>query len=352
MTAIGRRRPKQRGHSSASRTKVRASSVARSKREAFVSRGGRGDEGGEVGRGAGDEGGVSSDARKAEGGRGNNDRWGGRGQRAGRSGAATGAGTTSERPGVVGREHTVSAYERLPGRRHERAQTRQALDRCHHAVGVAPPVRCFELVGDSPIAELREAFEGEGRPGAVAKEPFAPLAIVGGEAHPRVQVEPRVLGVTGASASRGKGRVVAATFFEGLPVEASEEASPRDDLKTSLGRRRRSRLVRSVRVGIAALAVAAHPAAEALGDAPDEAGDGFGGRRSEGHERDAGTALGEDAVGGDDMKMDVQIERAAEALHEGDGAALADDLALLAGLSPVQGDDHALGEAGNGPAHS
>ncbi len=144
-----------------------------------------------------------------------------------------------------------------------------------------------------------------------------------------------------------------AALLKGRLVEASEEASLRGDLKTSLGRRRRSRLVRSVRARVAALAVAAHPAAEALGDAPDEVREGFGGRRSEGHERNAGTALGKHAVGGDDMKMDVQVERAAEALHERDGAALAGDLAPLAGLPPLQGDDFfdeqaAGGEKGGG----
>jgi hypothetical protein len=57
-------------------------------------------------------------------------------------------------------------------------------------------------------------------------------------------------------------------------------------------------------------------ASEALGDAPDEVCEGFGRRRSEGRERDAGIALGKHAVGGDDMNMDMQVERAAEAPHD------------------------------------
>ena len=87
---------------------------------------------------------------------------------------------------------------------------------------LAAPVRRLEPVGDAPVGQLREAVEREGRPGAVTEEPFAPLAVVGGEAHAGVQVEARVLGVTGASARRGKGRVAARGLLGHRRVEASE----------------------------------------------------------------------------------------------------------------------------------
>jgi hypothetical protein len=69
-------------------------------------------------------------------------------------------------------------------------------------------------------------------------------------------------------------------------------------------------------VAVVEVAVAAEPPQDARAGSPDDALHLFGGRLGKRDEVHSVLVEDEHAVGGDDVKMDVEVQRATEALHE------------------------------------
>jgi hypothetical protein len=55
---------------------------------------------------------------------------------------------------------TVEANQGMTGRRDERAESRQELERCHDAVGLLA-ARSLDAVGDPPVGQDGESFEAQ-----------------------------------------------------------------------------------------------------------------------------------------------------------------------------------------------
>ena len=89
-----------------------------------------------------------------------------------------------------------------PRRRHDRGEAAEKLTRRHHAMRLILPPWILELIGDSTIWQTREAPQGEGRTGAVAKQDLSGVNVVPRDGHGRVQPEAERLA-----------RVAAATFL-------------------------------------------------------------------------------------------------------------------------------------------
>ncbi len=168
------------------------------------------------------------------------------------------------------REDAMVANERVARGRDERGEARQELERRHDA-GLGPlSAELLHAVGDAAAGQETEALERERRARAVAAEAFATEVVPGFDTDAGLHVE--------------------AVEIDGLVRGLGRDRLGNDDVveRRVVGQRLEGRGGRWRRV-----------------------------------EDEAAVVLGEeDAVEDDDVEVHVEVEAAAEALHEGDGAAL------------------------------
>ena len=70
----------------------------------------------------------------------------------------------------------MEANQGMTGRRDERAESRQELERCHDAVSPFA-ARSLDAVGDPPVGQCSKSLEAQRCPGAVAQESLSALAV-------------------------------------------------------------------------------------------------------------------------------------------------------------------------------
>jgi hypothetical protein len=138
-------------------------------------------------------------------------------------------------PRGVRRKHAVVAHQRKARRRDERHQAREKLLRPHHPMRLAAASRRLEPVRHRSVLAQRHPLGAHRRARHVAAQALQPRAIVRGDAHPRVQVEARVLDARpGAkpppSGSRGAGPSAASASRMRVKVPraaATDRSGPR-----------------------------------------------------------------------------------------------------------------------------
>ena len=211
----------------------------------------------------------------------------------------------------------METHEVVSRRRNQRCQLAQQLGRREHEVG-APGARVAQAVSEPAIGELREPLEREGRSRPRAAQPLESLAIV------LVQVGGCVEGV--AEQERGE------TLLGERIVAHGEHGLYGGGV---VGR-----------LDVAGLGLREQRAQHAFKAAHERGVERvqlvIGGRADGGEADHAVRVAHEDAVRNDDVEVDVEVERVAEALDERHRAASRVTLdALTKGASAVVAEDRA-----------
>jgi hypothetical protein len=211
--------------------------------------------------------------------------------------------------------------------------------------------RVLDAIRDAASGQASQAVERERGPGAVAGQPLAAEVVARGDAHTGVQVEALVLGGEAHPAGSALLRVVGAVVL--VARELGERPALHGDRRARLEGARLGRLARAVlRWPAVDVAVAGEPRRDASVDAPRDRlelrGVGLVGRVEE---HALLRVAAEDAVEEDGVKMNVQVQAAAEALHKRDRPTLPLLGALAPGAGPIAREDHLDKDAGDSREH-
>jgi hypothetical protein len=202
------------------------------------------------------------------------------------------------------------------------------------AVGPGP----LELHQHASVRQQPQTFLGERRPQQVATETLEPRTVVARHAQVGVEVEALEVHLTRSHGDDPR-RIRLRSQAPDARAGATPERDPAEHRRARDARQHRRLLDERVprRLGVqpepAALEQAQHPCPHG-GDRVGDVGVARCRRRVK-HERLAGRRLDEDAVEHERVEVDVQIEPAAEALNDGQGARVAVTESALRGLAPV-----------------
>ncbi len=90
-------------------------------------------------------------------------------------------------------------YQVESRRRHERRELGHELERLEQHVSRTVPPRMFQTVEHAAVGEQRQSLRGHRRPRTIAAKPLEALAIAGGHADIRMDVDTRYTGTPGAA---------------------------------------------------------------------------------------------------------------------------------------------------------
>jgi hypothetical protein len=96
-------------------------------------------------------------------------------------------------------QHAVVPYQVESRRRHERRELGHELERFEQHVSRTVPPWMFQTVEHAAVGEQRQSLRGHRRPRTIAAKPLEALAIAGGHADIRMDVDTRYAGTPGAA---------------------------------------------------------------------------------------------------------------------------------------------------------
>ena len=245
----------------------------------------------------------------------------------GGGGSVLRCGSHDERSPFGGRGQDAMIADHVEaGRGDERGEFRDQFQRVEDDVGGSIRPGALEAVGEPGVERLRETFDGQGRPGGIAADPFQSRAVGGGDGDVGVEAE------AGYGGARGSGQELARLLID--PDSGDRDPSSRvgtggdaaRDGGAVEGRQPRLKVgegIDLVGIGIGTQAAALEQGRDPTRHASGKPGDlGVIGWRQRMEAGMPGGIGGIDAVERQHVKMHVQIQAAAETLDKRDGAAL------------------------------
>ena len=238
-------------------------------------------------------------------------------------------------------EDPVVANQMEAGRRDQGRELFDELLGLEDDVGRAVAPAMLEPVEKPPVLHPREALGGDRRAGDVATEALESAAIAGGDGHVRVQADAAHAGAALAFEGRQIVRIDAIAHAQHALARSAARGDAAGDGGAVELRQQRLVLGQGIDlrgIGLGAEAPALEEPRDAPGDLPHHPLDlGVLGRRQGMEAQHAVRLALVDAVEQQRVEVDVQVQRVAEALHEGDRAALAADHAPLPARTSAEG---------------